>query len=126
MQKWERVTEEEMDSNRQQHAFAQPSLSPTNFYNGLDLSPPHQGGPRSYKSRRDRPCDFCRLRQVACKIDVSPPCKLCAHHDKQCTFLDRPKKKRRPTNATTANSNGEASGSGASSGTWAKADTTVI
>lgn len=53
-------------------------------------------GPRNYKSRKYRPCDFCRARQVACKIEVSPPCQLCQSHGKECTFVERPKKKRRP------------------------------
>ncbi|RDW71375.1 hypothetical protein BP6252_07938 [Coleophoma cylindrospora] len=73
------------------------SQSPTDFFNGLDLAaPPIQPGPRSYKSRKYRPCDFCRARQVACKIDIAPPCQLCASHGRGCTFVERPKKKRRP------------------------------
>ena len=95
------------------HSFAQSSLSPTDFLNGLELTPSASGqpGPRSYKSRKYRPCDFCRARQVACKIDITPPCNLCSSHGRQCTFVERPKKKRRP-NAST--SNGEAGGSGTS------------
>ncbi|KUJ08440.1 uncharacterized protein LY89DRAFT_690899 [Mollisia scopiformis] len=90
--------------------FAQPSLSPTDFFNGLDIAQqPLQPGPRSYKSRKYRPCDFCRSRQVACKIDIAPPCALCSSHGKACTFVERPKKKRRP-NST---SNGESSGNSA-------------
>ncbi|KAG9235003.1 fungal-specific transcription factor domain-containing protein [Amylocarpus encephaloides] len=92
------------------HNFALPSLSPTDYYS-LDLqSAPAtniQPGPRSYKSRKYRPCDFCRARQVACKIDITPPCQLCSSHNHDCTFVERPKKKRRP-NAL----NGEANGSG--------------
>ena len=94
----------QMDHNHQ-HSFQQvqqPSLSPTDFFNGLDLTPPVQPGPRSYKSRKYRPCDFCRARQVACKIDITPPCQLCASHGRQCTFVERPKKKRRP-NASISN-----------------------
>ncbi|PMD56474.1 uncharacterized protein K444DRAFT_616307 [Hyaloscypha bicolor E] len=92
------------------HSFAQPSLSPTDFFNGLELAPPVPG-PRSYKSRKYRPCDLCRQRQVACKIDIGPPCSLCASHGRQCTFVERPKKKRRPNVAA---SNGEGSGVSAS------------
>jgi hypothetical protein len=91
--------------------YAQASLSPTDFFNGLELTPQVQPGPRSYKSRKYRPCDFCRARQVACKIDVAPPCQLCAAHGRGCTFVERPKKKRRP-NASV--SNGEPNGQGAS------------
>jgi hypothetical protein len=87
--------------------YAQPALSPTDFFNGLDITQqPLQPGPRGYKSRKYRPCDFCRSRQVACKIDIAPPCALCNSHGKACTFVERPKKKRRP-NST---SNGESSG----------------
>lgn len=97
------------------HSYTLPSLSPTDFFNGLELATPTttttttssvQPGPRLYKSRKYRPCDFCRARQVACKIDQAPPCQLCSSHRRECTFVERPKKKRRP-NAT----NGEASGS---------------
>ncbi|KAH8820524.1 fungal-specific transcription factor domain-containing protein [Xylogone sp. PMI_703] len=84
------------------HGFAQQqqqSLSPSDYFNGLELTPPIPPGPRSYKSRKYRPCDFCRARQVACNIIVAPPCALCSSHGRQCTFVERPKKKRRP-NAT--------------------------
>lgn len=84
------------------HSFAQPSLSPTDLFNGLELTTPVQPGPRSYKSRKYRPCDFCRARQVACKIESAPPCLLCSSHGRQCTFVERPKKKRRP-NVLTGN-----------------------
>jgi hypothetical protein len=96
------------------HNFALPSLSPTDFFNGLELQPASaniQPGPRSYKSRKYRPCDFCRARQVACKIDITPPCQLCASHGRECTFVERPKKKRRPNAA-----NGEGSASAVGGG----------
>jgi hypothetical protein len=51
------------------------------------------------KSRKERPCDFCRRRQVSCKIDVAPPCQLCLNHGRACTFVERPKQKRRPNNS---------------------------
>lgn len=92
--------------------FAQRSLSPIDFFNGLELTPPVPG-PRLYKSRKYRPCDFCRARQVACKIDITPPCQLCSSHGRQCTFVERPKKKRRP-NANSSISNKAPRGSGAS------------
>ena len=103
--------------NSHNYAAAQnSSISPTDYYGGLELtSLPAAAtttaqpipGPRSYKSRKYRPCDFCRARQVACKIDSSPPCSLCSSHSKQCTFVERPEKKRRP-NAE----NGDTSGHG--------------
>lgn len=103
--------------------FSQASLSPGDYYHGglspqahgssaampggvnLELPPPAQApntmqqpgpGPRNYKSRKYRPCDFCRARQVACKIEIAPPCQLCQSHRRECTFVEQPKKKRRP------------------------------
>lgn len=110
------------------HGFAQQqqqqqSLSPSDYFNGLELTPPVPPGPRSYKSRKYRPCDFCRARQVACNIIVAPPCALCSSHGRQCTFVERPKKKRRP-NATivvddgsgNANASNQVNGTGGGTG----------
>lgn len=82
-------------------SFDPAHLSSSTFFNGLGLSPQPvlQLGPRKYKSRKERPCDFCRRRQVSCKIDVAPPCQLCQNHGRECTFVERPKKKRRPNNS---------------------------
>lgn len=103
------------------HSYSQPSLSPTDYFNGLELTTPVQpgSGPRSYKSRKYRPCDFCRARQVACKIDIAPPCQLCSSHGRQCTFLERPKKKRRPNASSSNGENGMSGGSGSSTSSWA-------
>lgn len=111
--------------------FSHASLSPTDFYHGhipsgqalsvASVGLPHQQapviepggpgpgrgpgpGPRNYKSRKYRPCDFCRARQVACKIEVAPPCQLCQSHGRECTFVEQPKKKRRPNNNQNATS----------------------
>ncbi len=53
-------------------------------------------GPRAYKSRKNRPCDFCRTRKAACKIAAAPPCALCQSYGRDCTFLERPQKRKRP------------------------------
>lgn len=96
------------------HNF-QTSLASNEYFNGaaIDLQLPQQlnnnpiqPGPRSYKSRKYRPCDFCRARQVRCSISSAPPCQLCISHGRSCTFVDRPKKKRRPNLAA---SNGDQS-----------------
>ncbi|CAD6443354.1 dc53a095-2b7b-4dbf-9dd2-19702487e18e [Sclerotinia trifoliorum] len=91
------------------HGFHASNAS-NDYFNGdgLELQLPQQqlnnhpiqSGPRSYKSRKYRPCDFCRARQVRCSISSAPPCQLCTSHGKSCTFVDRPKKKRRPNTAT--------------------------
>lgn len=52
-------------------------------------------GPRAYKSRRYRPCDFCRARKSACKIDAAPPCHLCYTYGRECTFVEQPSKRKR-------------------------------
>ncbi|KAL4999485.1 fungal-specific transcription factor domain-containing protein [Aspergillus recurvatus] len=52
---------------------------------------------RSPRSRRNRPCDFCRFRKVACKISsVGVPCELCLAKQHACTFDEAPRKRRRP------------------------------
>ncbi|KAL4987977.1 fungal-specific transcription factor domain-containing protein [Aspergillus falconensis] len=52
---------------------------------------------RSPRSRRNRPCDFCRFRKVACKISsVGLPCELCLAKQHACTFDEAPRKRRRP------------------------------
>ncbi|KAL4915712.1 fungal-specific transcription factor domain-containing protein [Aspergillus aurantiobrunneus] len=51
---------------------------------------------RSPRSRRNRPCDFCRFRKVACKISSpGPPCELCVAKQQACTFEQAPQKRRR-------------------------------
>ncbi|KAL6240478.1 hypothetical protein RBB50_012590 [Rhinocladiella similis] len=52
-------------------------------------------GPRAYKSRRNRPCDLCRTRKIACRIDSSPPCTFCQSRGSDCTFREKPPVKRR-------------------------------
>ncbi|KAF7554201.1 hypothetical protein G7Z17_g3066 [Cylindrodendrum hubeiense] len=50
---------------------------------------------RKYMSKRQRPCDFCRSRKTACRIEGAPPCRSCQLHGKECTFVEaaRPRKK---------------------------------
>ncbi|KAK2053111.1 fungal-specific transcription factor domain-containing protein [Colletotrichum caudatum] len=43
---------------------------------------------RYYMSKRQRPCDFCRSRKTACRIDSAPPCRLCVLHGRDCTFVE--------------------------------------
>jgi hypothetical protein len=52
-------------------------------------------GPRPFRSRRDRPCDACRGRKIACRIDTAPPCAFCTGRGSPCTFENGPSSKRR-------------------------------
>ncbi|KAF4500727.1 transcriptional regulatory [Fusarium agapanthi] len=54
---------------------------------------------RKYMSKRQRPCDFCRSRKTACRIESSPPCRLCQQYGRECTFVEaaRPRKRKQTT-----------------------------
>ncbi|KAH6696929.1 fungal-specific transcription factor domain-containing protein [Plectosphaerella plurivora] len=52
--------------------------------------------PRRYMSKRQRPCDFCRSRKTACRIENTPPCRLCVLHGRECTFVKPAPTRRRP------------------------------
>ncbi|KAI1610285.1 hypothetical protein EDD36DRAFT_321284 [Exophiala viscosa] len=67
-------------------------------------------GPREYKSRRYRPCDSCRGRKIACRIDSSPPCAFCRSRGTDCTFLEKPVTKRRRTLSLLGACNNDVSG----------------
>ena len=69
-----------------------PSFEPT-ASEALATAGTHTG-PRPYRSRRNRPCDFCRARKAACKITSAPPCILCRSYGKECTFNTQSKRKR--------------------------------
>ncbi|KAK0392269.1 hypothetical protein NLU13_1765 [Sarocladium strictum] len=51
---------------------------------------------RKYMSKRQRPCDHCRSRKTACRIDHAPPCRACALSGKECTFLQEAPPRKRP------------------------------
>lgn len=59
---------------------------------GTSLPRPH---PRSYRPRNKRSCDSCRARKSACKIDQGPPCYACHSFGRDCTFTERPHKRKR-------------------------------
>jgi hypothetical protein len=48
-------------------------------------------------SKRQRACDHCRSRKTACRIEGHLPCRLCALHGKQCTFLEAALPRKRAT-----------------------------
>lgn len=39
-------------------------------------------------SKRQRPCDYCRVRKSACLIEGYPPCRMCVLHSRPCTFVE--------------------------------------
>ena len=61
---------------------------------------------RRYMSKRQRPCDFCRSRKTACRIEGCLPCRLCALHGRQCTFVEstQPRKRATPLRSNDAGS----------------------
>lgn len=48
-------------------------------------------------SKRQRPCDFCRSRKTACRIEGSPPCRACELHRRECTFVEASQPRKRPS-----------------------------
>lgn len=38
-----------------------------------------------------------RYKKAACHLESSPPCELCIRYNKECTFVESPAKRRRPT-----------------------------
>lgn len=51
-----------------------------------DPKPHMVNGSRQYMSKAQRPCDFCRVRKTACRIQAGPPCRMCILHTRSCTF----------------------------------------
>lgn len=51
---------------------------------------------RKYMSKRQRPCDFCRSRKTACRIENTPPCRSCQLHGRECTFVEEARPRKRP------------------------------
>ncbi len=75
---------------------ARDFVLPATDYSIATGGPP---GARAYKSRKNRPCDFCRARKSACRIAVAPPCFLCRTSGRDCTFVQSPPKRRKPVPA---------------------------
>lgn len=50
---------------------------------------------RTYRSRRNRPCDYCRKRKTRCDMVAPGLCAKCQKYGATCTFVDEPAKKRR-------------------------------
>lgn len=52
---------------------------------------------RPYRSKRNRPCDLCRVRKVCCRIENQPPCTSCPQNNAACTFLQPASKRQKPS-----------------------------
>ncbi|KDN52012.1 hypothetical protein K437DRAFT_267020 [Tilletiaria anomala UBC 951] len=51
---------------------------------------------RPYRSRKNRPCDFCRSRKSRCVVyNPEAPCYLCGLNGRACTFVSGTTKRRR-------------------------------
>ncbi|ANB15605.1 Dal81p [Sugiyamaella lignohabitans] len=51
---------------------------------------------RPYRSRRQRPCDYCRHRKMRCEMVNGSVCTQCQQKNMKCTFLNQPLKRNRP------------------------------
>ncbi|KAF5004709.1 hypothetical protein FDECE_8820 [Fusarium decemcellulare] len=49
---------------------------------------------RPYRSKRRRPCDVCRRRKTACRIESQPPCASCRDLRVECRFEGPPVRRR--------------------------------
>lgn len=62
--------------------------------------PQARSAARRYKSKHQRPCDFCRRRRAACRIEsTGPPCGLCKAYGRECTFAEAPPPRSKPAAA---------------------------
>ena len=75
------------------------------FQSGLGSSPEETSPAYEYavpRPRSKRSCDFCRKRKTACRIDDYPPCFACKTLGRECSFAERPPKRRRTITGSTA------------------------
>lgn len=45
---------------------------------------------RQYRSRKQKPCDYCRQRKARCVRDIVGDCVLCSQRGIRCTFVSNP------------------------------------
>lgn len=78
---------------------------------------------RPYRSRRNRPCDFCRRRKTRCDMLPEGICAMCKKINGHCTFVAQPAKKKKieqkdsPKPLSATKNGGKASNSGNNSNT---------
>jgi hypothetical protein len=68
---------------RRQRLLAEETRPEVLSFHSVPLDPETM---RRYMSKSQRACDSCRVRKSACRIDSSPPCRLCHLSGRQCTF----------------------------------------
>jgi hypothetical protein len=68
---------------RRQRLLAEETRPEVLSFHSVPLDPETM---RRYMSKSQRACDSCRVRKSACRIDSSPPCRLCHLSGRECTF----------------------------------------
>lgn len=61
----------------------------------MELEQPDTAQTRPYRSKRQRPCDLCRIRKVGCQIEGTGPCFLCRKNGVHCSYDMQPLKRQR-------------------------------
>lgn len=60
-----------------------------------DHTPEAETLARPYRSKKQKPCDACRIRRTGCIVEATAlKCSLCQHRGIPCTFLSKPVRKR--------------------------------
>lgn len=75
-----------------------------NSEEGISVGPSNASlSVRPYRSRRSRPCDFCRRRKARCDMLEEGICALCKKMHANCTFVAEPAKRKRTDERSTTN-----------------------
>lgn len=61
----------------------------------MEVEQPESAISRPYRSKRQRPCDLCRVRKVGCQIEGNGPCFLCRKNGVHCSYDMQPIKRQR-------------------------------
>ncbi|KAK4688968.1 hypothetical protein P7C73_g1135, partial [Tremellales sp. Uapishka_1] len=61
-------------------------------------TPASTPGPRKLGSKKQRPCDYCRIKKHSCHIETpGQPCSDCRARNRECTFVKPAVKRKVPT-----------------------------
>jgi hypothetical protein len=83
---------------RRMQSVSSPILaqSTTSWQMNLHTNSADATAGRKYRSKKQRPCDFCRSRKSQCRIlNGSTGCELCKRLDRTCTFVLQPLRRER-------------------------------